>query len=172
MRTEYVRPEYLLPLIGYNERLGNMALPVLTILFVALLLFPSSCAGLKWLWPHPCDTGLIRATEKTLGHFYLTSKQTEMRVLGPVEDASRLFFLSFFSVVSSSCPCLFRVETGVTCDGFCLPDRVFREAGSAVDWFAWPRLEGHSGRFAAVRAFDFIHSFLLRVQSPLLAFGQ
>ncbi len=45
MRTEYVRPEYLLPLIGYDERLGNKALPVLTILFVAILLFPSSWRG-------------------------------------------------------------------------------------------------------------------------------
>ena len=69
--------------------------------------------------------GLICATENKLGQIHLTSRQTEMRMLGLVEDASGLFFLSFFSVVSSSCPCLFRVETEATCDGFCLSDRVF-----------------------------------------------
>jgi hypothetical protein len=52
---------------------------------------------------------------------------------------------------------------------FWLLGRAFREASLAIDWFAYCRFEGHHGCFAAFGAFDFEHSFLERVESPLLA---
>jgi hypothetical protein len=78
----------------------------------------------------------------------------------PAEDTGGLLLLSSFPVVSSSCPCLFRVEPKVQTPVFRLLEHVFREARSTVDWFAYRRLERHSGGLATVCTCYFEHSSL------------
>jgi len=85
-----------------------------------------------------------------------------------LEDAGGFFFLSSMPVVSSSCPGLFRVKTGVRTAIFWSLEHVLRETRFTVNWLACRRLEGHHSSLAAVGAFDFEHSFLGRVGSPLL----
>ena len=70
---------------------------------------------------------------------------------------------SSFPVVSSSCPCLFRIETKVHILTFWSLEHVFREACPTVNWFACCRFERYGGGVATVRTYGFEHSFLGRL---------
>ena len=111
----------------------------------------------------------IRPCQRIFYSRLVTNTVRKQDALGHSENVSRLFFLSPLPAVSSSCPCLLRVKIEVLTDTFSLLKHAFREACSAVNWFAYRRLERYHGRFAAVSAFSFKHPFLERVESPLLA---
>lgn len=85
-----------------------------------------------------------------------------------MENVCWRFFFSSLIVISSSCPCLFRVKAEVYVVTFSRLKRAFRETSGTIDWFAFCRLERYHGSFATISAFSFKHSFLERVESPLL----
>lgn len=88
--------------------------------------------------------------------------------LGLLENVGGDFFPSSLIVISSSCPCLFWIETEVCIDTFSLLERAFRETRATINRFAYRRLERHHSSFATIGTFSLKHSFLERVESPLL----
>lgn len=78
-----------------------------------------------------------------------------------LKDAGSRFLFVCVPVVSSSCPDLFRAKAFVVAATvtFIPVIRLFREAGSTVNRFAWSRLERNRGLITTTGAFDFKHRF-------------
>jgi hypothetical protein len=78
-----------------------------------------------------------------------------------LKDAGSRFLFVCLPVVSSSCPDLFRAKAFVVAATitFIPVIRLFREAGSTVNRFAWSRLERNRGLITTTGAFDFKHRF-------------
>jgi hypothetical protein len=81
----------------------------------------------------------------------------------PAEDTGGLLLGPSFPVVSSSCPCLFRIKTEVHILIFWSLEHVFWVTGSTVNWFAYRRFERYGCGLTTVCTCDFEHSFLERV---------